>query len=88
LACGSLLQQLASDLQEVEEGKEAAFTTSVSYGLVRNLVKYEIAQAGGDIKNLRYQFKICAISPTAPSNDGPPDGDEMLLSPTYEDEAK
>jgi hypothetical protein len=82
LASGSLLQQLASDLQEMEDGKESAFADSVSYGLVRNLVEYRITQSGGDVENLRYQFEVRAISTATSSRDK---GEVMLLSPIYED---
>ena len=83
LAAGSLLQQLASDLQEIPDGKENEFADSVSYELVRNLVRHAITQKYGDLRNHRYQFKVCAVSPGLSSYETT--GEEMLVSPIYED---
>lgn len=84
LAYGALLEQATEDAFETPKGCEQKFEQSVSYQLVEQLARDEIAQLypGEDICG--FQFKICALP------QGAPDGqmEEILVSRVYEDSIK
>lgn len=73
LACGSLLQQLVTDMEDETAGHRVE--SSVSYKLVKSLVEHTLKQKGIQ----RYQFKVCSISSLDPAL-----SDDLMLSPQYE----
>jgi hypothetical protein len=72
LASGSLLQQLLSDVEQVDEKHPERVEKFVSYQLTRNLVRHQISEMAG----LHYQFKLSAGSGTS--------CEDVLISPVYE----
>lgn len=80
LACGSLLQQLVTDLEESHSGRTQSLEDSVSYQLVQRLVEQTLSKKGIS----HYQFKICSISSLNFSEnflDRAPE--DVLISPYY-----
>lgn len=76
-AYSSLLQQLESDKEEIEEKNKDELVQSVSYQLVKNLVRSKL-----DLKNnekLSYQFKL-----TLELQGNPADCQDILFSLVHE----
>ncbi|MEW6056675.1 MAG: hypothetical protein AB1540_08675 [Bdellovibrionota bacterium] len=80
LAYQSLLQHVMSELAEIKDGQEDEFEHSVSYTLVKNLVRSKVLNEATLGTEMRYQFKISAILPGLPHEHG----EELLCSPEYE----
>jgi hypothetical protein len=71
LAAGSLVQQLLSDIEQVEDSKPDEAEKLVSYQLTKNLVSYQIKKHQAHARAARFQFKISANT------------EDLLLSPSY-----
>lgn len=80
LACGNLLQHLTADLETADESKPDLFEATVSYQLVKRLVRHELERQGRLKPKDRYQFKICALVQGASDDQM----EDVLLSPIYE----
>lgn len=72
LAAGSLLQQLLSEIDDLERVDDRSIENLVSYRLTRKLVETKLARLEGGPISGRYQFKISSES------------EDWLVSPIYE----
>ena len=84
LAGHTLVERLLQDLSEWNESDLDAFSESVSFKLVTNLVRYEITRNAGGMcaAPFRFQFKIALLDlkqSTAPLRD-------VLVSPIFTEE--
>ncbi len=61
LACNGLLQQLESDIEELDASKADKFDQSVSYRLTKNLVIYQVSKQHQCHAGFRYQFKVASL---------------------------
>ncbi len=81
MAGNSLVEQLVTDLSELEDGAtDEAVTSSVSYELVTRLVRSQVRELGGGGPGKRFQFRVVAAVPGATEREG----EEILISSEHE----
>jgi hypothetical protein len=80
LACESLLQQLMSDLQEMDEKNLQKIEETPIYELIQNLVRFQIANQFSNTSHLQYQFKVCVRHLDSLTKET----EDVLISPLYE----
>lgn len=78
LTCGSLLNQLVTELEEIDDAQLDSFTQSVSYQLTQRLVQEHIEQQHHNYKVTQYQFKVSAQLPLNL------EFQDIFISPEYE----
>lgn len=61
LAEQSLLQQLESDISELQPGTEELFVASPSYRLCRALVLFQLQQLRSGVEPVRFQFRVSRL---------------------------
>jgi hypothetical protein len=72
LAAGSLVQQLLSDIESIDEQRAHEAEGLVSFQLAKNLVRHQIREQDKTAPDSRYQFKIIGS-----------DSGDLLISPVY-----
>ena len=80
LACNGVLQQLESDIGELSAPAPETFEDSVSFQLVKNLVRFELSKHNVLLSGSKFQFKISRREPGAPDNHS----EMFVMSKIYE----
>jgi hypothetical protein len=79
LACGSAVQQLLADLNEIDDANPASVENTVSYQLIRDLVDYQTRRLCPSGQAIAFQFKLRVKH----QSENTVDEDDVLISPIY-----